>query len=397
MKSQIQKKLIIAGALISSFACNTAEFSDGRKGKKPGSIEAVSCSVSPRVALPGEKVTVTVTGGSNYKGRFEQVLTGPVGYSDILVKTDGGYVLQNGNLNEYTLNKQGTYKINLNEIDYNSNLSTSCEFKVYKECPVGTERIGANVAFILDNSGSHGKSDCPGSKEVKKEDGTVSYVCNAETDREKAVNYAVEILGKVGASGGKAKSYVSMSSFPASNNPISGYDLGKSGWSDASSDPSKIKPDLAVTRKPYGMTPYGEGLKSASKLFSGVPDYNKSKVAILVTDGYPTDRDPYLSAVKARELKAQGVKIITVMVSEGSKESLVADHKKFLQGLGSESNPWHVAEYSSYDQYFGDLLGNSSKPGLLAEISNKVVNVSKASELKAAFEDIIGEQAISCE
>jgi hypothetical protein len=201
MKLSLLKLSIISGSLLISYGCNTTEFADSSKKKPAGSIEAVSCSVSPKVVLPGKKVKVSINGGSNYRGRFEQkvVLSGSLIHRQVLSKQISGFLPEDGLPNEFVFNEQGDYEVQLSELDYSSNLSTTCKFKVYKECPVGTERVGANVAFILDNSGSHGKSDCPGSKEIKKDDNTVAYTCNAETNREKAVNYAVEILGQVGS------------------------------------------------------------------------------------------------------------------------------------------------------------------------------------------------------
>ena len=91
------------------------------------------------------------------------------------------------------------------------------------------------------------------------------------------------------------------------------------------------------------------------------------------------------------------VKIITVMVAEGSKQSLIADHKKFLTELSDEVNPWHHPGYTSIDQYFDYLLGGETREGLLKEMSDDIVYVNKSSELEKAFDSIIGEQAISCE
>ena len=106
------------------------------------------------------------------------------------------------------------------------------------------------------------------------------------------------------------------------------------------------------------MTPYGDGIEAAKSLFQSSPDTSKRNVVIFVTDGYPTDQDPYWSMLKAQNLKKDyRAEIITVMVSQGDKASLIAKHKGFIKGIEESSNsPWYVTEYGSYDEYFGDLL-----------------------------------------
>jgi hypothetical protein len=394
MKSLKSKSFLISAAFVISYGCNTTQFAEAPRGKSAGSIEAVACNVSPQVVLPGEKVTITVTGASNYAGRFKQEIAGPGTVTSTLVKGANGYGLQSGQANEFSFDKQGNYTVNLSELDYNAGISASCKFKVFRECPVGSERIGANVAFIIDNSGSHGASDCPGATEVKADNGQISYKCNAETNREKAVNFAVQMLKTAGQAGGKASSHVSTAIFPQKDKVSSGFVIGKSGWIDSTNSTSGIKDDLKLLRSPAGLTPYGEGLEAAKVLFSSTPDTSKKKVVIFVTDGYPTDQDPYISLQKA---SASGAKIITVMVSSGDKGTLIDTHKQKLRSYGDNTNPWHASAYGSYDEYFTDLLGDSSSQGLLEKMSDQVVNVSKTSELKNVFESLIEEKALSCE
>jgi hypothetical protein len=177
---------------------------------------------------------------------------------------------------------------------------------------------------------------------------------------------------------------------------ISGYDLGSSGWVNSSTESSKIAEDLKITRAPYGMTPYGEGLSATEALFASTPEISKPKVAIFVTDGLPTDQDPYISLQKANSLKASGVKIISILVSSKDKNSMITEHKSFLEGIGGEEKPWYSPDYTSYEQYFSSLLGDGSKEGLLVSMSDDVIYLKDSSELKNAFDSIIGEQALSC-
>jgi len=388
---------IVTLAMISGvYGCNSAEFSQQRGPKSKGTIEQVSCKVMPSVVIPGEAVSVAISGASNYKGRFEQTvaLEGAVISQQIISRQEDGYRPADGQPNQFTFNKQGNYQVELREIDYNAGVSASCSFKVFKECPEGTERVGANVAFILDNSGSHGKTDCVGSKKTSKADGTVAYSCSEETNREKAVKYAVDILAKVGESGGKASSFISMASFP--NSAISGYQIGKSGWTEAAS--SALSEDLLVTRKPYGMTPYGEGLEATERLFDLTPDLEKAKIAIFVTDGLPTDKDPIFAMEKAQALKANGVRVISVLVSPNDNDELISNHKSFINKIGGEDNPWYSIDYTSSDDYFDYLLGNGDNlKGVLDNMSDQVIYVKEAKQLKDTFESIISEQAISCE
>lgn len=396
--SSFTKVLIVFSSTYSFYACNTTKFAEQRGGKQRSGIEGVSCTASPAVVLPGEPVTISVIGAGNFAGRFEQTLSGDVTAKSVLTRSQNNTFLpENSATNQYTLSKQGDYTVTLADIDFQSGLTASCGFRVYKECPVGTELVGANVAFVLDNSGSHGVSDCPSPKKVEK-DGAVSFTCGSATNREKAVNYAVDIFSRVGEKGEKAKSYASVASFPSKSNGETGYDLGKAGWIDTNAAKDALSKDLQITRTPYGTTPYGDGIRSAGKLFETAPDKEKSKVVIFVTDGYPTDRNPSASRKSAENLRASGAKVVTVMVTGKETEAkLVEQHKSFLRGDEGDSL-WFSDNYSSYDDYFLDLLGDGgSNPGLLNSISDQVVRVEDSSQLKVAFEDIIEEQALSCE
>lgn len=390
-------KVVLGLAVIGAGACNTTEFVDRKSPGKRGSLDPVSCTAAPSVVLPGEPVAVTISGGVKFGGTLTQTVSGPETSEMVLIKGGSGYVPRSGGLNEYNFNTQGDYVVTVEDSERKYGLKASCSFKVFKPCPTGTEAVGANVAFIIDNSGSHGGSDCPGVKSTKDENGRTLFECTGKTNREKAVEGALSILENVGKSGGRSTSYVASAVFP--KDFTSGSVTGRAGWVDPSANMSSVLEDMKIVRKPLGLTPYGEGLKAADRLFGNLADTSKDGYVIFVTDGFPTDRDPAASLELAQSLRAKGVKILTVMVTNAvSEEKWLSDHRAMMNQLIEKGDGWYnKSRFTTDDAYLTSLLGKDGRSGLLDTMSDQVVRVENSDKLQSTFESLIKEEALKCE
>lgn len=268
-------------------------------------------------------------------------------------------------------------------------------------CQNQTRSIGAQIAFLIDNSQSNEATDCPfpAATGSKNSSGRPLYRCELATNREKAVLAAFDYLQQLAAKesdNAAALSSVAVTSFPATE--FEGYKL-QSDWRKVVSEQrGELANILRFTRQPLGQTPYGEALAGAQAVFSRAAADQRGKMAILITDGLPTDRNPSVVQAKAEALRQSGVKVVTVYVTgSGERQQRYADHRSLLSKFESiyqtSKQHWYdTGSYSSFDQYLTAILG------LAQGISkNEVVEVADASALAKTLQSIISQQAIRCE
>ena len=283
--------------------------------------------------------------------------------------------------------------------------------------------IGAHVAFLIDNSNSNTATDCPKGMKVGTFRGTDLYECQEATNREKAVLAAFDVLAEVAAKepdSANAKSSLSVVSFPSDANFVDGWAIkSNNGWLNASpADRSAIEKSLVFTRRPMGLTPYGAAMSAGNSLFENIGDTNKAKIAVLVTDGEPTDRDAVLVSEKADALRAKGVKVFTVYVTNGQdRAKRISDHTAMLRSFNDRSiadgkGPWYAQRYPSFDEYTRDLLGQGASLSLVEKVSSKtdsacedktgsrcerrIVEVENSTALTSVFRSIVN-SAVRCE
>jgi len=291
------------------------------------------------------------------------------------------------------------------------------------QCTDKQVSIGADVAFLIDNSNSNTATDCPQSKKIGTFKGTDLYECQQATNREKAVMAAYDVLAGVAANepgNADALSSVAVVSFPTESNYVDGWAIkSNNGWLETTGSTQKaLENSLAFTRKPFGLTPYGAAMTAGNSLFSSLNAANKAKVAVLVTDGEPTDRDAVAVVEKADELRAKGVQVITVYVTNGQDRSKrISDHNNMLRTFNDRSiadgkGPWFAQRYASFDEYTRDLLGQGSSLSLAEKVSSKtdtscqdkpgarcerrIVEVENSSALTSVFKSIVS-SAVRCE
>jgi hypothetical protein len=268
-------------------------------------------------------------------------------------------------------------------------------------CQDQTRSIGAQIAFLIDNSQSNEATDCPFPVKTgaKSSSGQPLYRCELSTNREKAVLASFDLLKKIAENepdNAEAVSSVAVTSFPATE--LDGFKV-QSGWLSAHSDErAGLANLLRFTREPMGQTPYGEAMASAQSVFGSAAGDARGKMAILVTDGLPTDRNPSAVQTKADELRKSGVKVVTVYVTGPAQRSeRNADHRnllsKFESIYQSSNQHWYdVGSYTSFEPYVTAILG------LAQGISqNEVVEVQDSAALEKALLSIISQKAIRCE
>lgn len=398
----LRKALISGGALcgmlVACLSCKSTHFT--QVPVTPGTL-TLSCETRPAGAVsPHSPLSIIVEGAKDYTGRIEQSITGPTAPGNVMLVQEGGKVVREDRReNVFHFAQEGTYTISLKGVDYETQLTGSCQFTVFDRCPAGSHRIGVNVAFVVDNSGSHSKSDCPQSQALGQDNaGNKLVSCRAQTHREHAVAYATSILGELGNRGGNAQSYVSFASFPRQGTSASS---GK--WYSASQDYSAFVQELTVLRNPKGVTPYYEGIQAATELFAQIKDQSqarKKNILIFVTDGFPTDKDPRKTLKLAQTLQNVGVEIVPVMVTgKDSQSNLRRIHQGYMEQNFASS--WRASHYSDYTSYFQELLGDgtTTHPGLLHNMSSSgsVIYVENSSHLKTKIDGAVTKEALICQ
>lgn len=393
--------LVVGCISLTMFACkNNIKFSQAHVD--PEEWEPLACHTDPAGAVAMKKpVELVVTGAEGYKGRVQQTITTADGktHAEFLVLQGGKFTRENGDKNTHTFQTEGTYSVALKAVDYDTNnLTGSCTFTVFNACPKGQKRQGINLAFVVDNSNSHGKSDCPDAKSTGRDGvGNETFRCS-QTNREKAVLYSTRALGQIGLQGNDAISHVGFEYFPLESNSF----VPK--WYNATTvynnpSQSNISREILALRLPKGVTPYKEGLEGGLHLFRKTKASDKKNVLFIITDGYPTDQDPAAVLQIVDKLKALNVQIISAMVTnEHSQYKLRSQHRSIMRSnfRGSNGKPWYHSRYKSWDAYFLDLIGVKDNEGLLSRMSSQIMYLKHSSSLTEKVNSWVTTKALEC-
>jgi hypothetical protein len=260
-------------------------------------------------------------------------------------------------------------------------------------CQEVTSTIGAHFMFLIDNSGSMRTTDCP------QRDGDV---CKGETNREIAILRAYDELARIYEQSGKADTSLSTISFVQFTPNSSDED----GLAYSEIDKERLEPTQAVpenrdslvqkirfVRRPGGDTPYLNAVEGGHDLVDDV-DSNfaadkKARVAVIVTDGEPTDRNPAEVRTRAQALKNKGVKVFTIMVAAGGPR--IDAHRKRMLEYEEFHDGWRDAAYPSFDRYMEELQAIPST------ISDKVIQIAEAKDLGAIIETEVIQKETSCQ
>lgn len=292
-------------------------------------------------------------------------------------------------------------------------------------CQAGQQAVGAHVTFLIDNSGSHNLTDCPNPRRlaalVTPEGESIErWQCEGQTSREAAVLSAFDALADVSAKdkGALAVSQMSIVQFPTPENYKTGSRVMNGAWistgADSQAGKQAVAQAMTFTRTPLGSTPYGAAVDAANRIYSNVPADGKGRVAILVTDGEPTDKDPGAVSAAGKALLESGVDVITVFVTNGqARADRIAAHVNMITKWQTPPQPqFHAARYASFDQYLNELVGRNGHASLAQSISSQVapqcvdqlnsicqryvVEIGTAGDLANAFNQIIRSKVIKC-
>jgi hypothetical protein len=421
-------------------ACSTATFTGTTPSKATLPVVTkdpnLSCKISPESVQTGETAVISVD-GLDYRGELFQILKAPGGeVATKLLFKDGAYVREDGSVNSIVADKDGTYTVELRKSASAESMSSTCTLTASSttpppppppppppECKPEQKTIGADIAFLIDNSNSNAVTDCPEAKDAGLFNGVAVYECMAETNREAAVKAAFDLLSEIAAKESDnelAKSKLSIASFPSKENYVTGWTDQSKGWIETnSSNKDQLTSVMAFSRKPSGLTPYLAAITGAENAFNKTTADGRAKVAVLVTDGEPTDSDPSAVETKASALRSQGIKVITIYVTGSeSRATRIKNHTDMMRGINDNrlkqtGKNWFAAAYASFTEYVTALVGNGTKPGLVTKISSQsdaackdsdvgmcareVYEVQKSEALKEAFLHVIKTQAIECE
>ncbi len=422
---------IISAVSLASFAlaCSQAQFTGTPPARAKPKTEiptpppgGVSCAAAPASLKLGERATIGIRAEATDRELFQTVTSasGAKGELRLSRGESGVYVAAGGGENVVEALEAGIYKIEIRRLAGAAAADASCDLVAENggvtlppppppppQCEPTQQLVGAHVAFMIDNSNSNAATDCPSPTKTGTFQGADLYVCGGETSREKAVLSAFDTLLAVAAkepANANAISTLAISSFPTTADYVGGWARETQGMLDvlpASRD--TVKSAMQFSRKPYGLTPYGAGLAGADAMFQGLADDGKAKVAILVTDGEPTDRDPLAVIDTAAALKARGIDVITVFYTGADARAVrQAKHVAMLRDVDAANRragkgPWYANSLASLEAYVKALLGDGSQKSLAQAISSGVVEVQDAKALEAAFQAIIRTKAIQCE
>lgn len=419
-------------------SCSPAEFAASSRGKdqdakKPVVTTAkISCAIAPGIIKLGDKGMITVTNSNMSENEVIQTVkyksSGEIISQATLVKSEDqkSYKKQDNSENAINVEKEGFYTVSLQSKSNSQNNLAVCEVKAEKSvtppppqpvCQDTEKTIGSQVLFVIDNSHSNGVTDCPSKTQIGTFGGAATYVCQVETEREKAVSLAFETLKGL-SKDELSTSHVAIASFPSSDDYEAGWENQSQGWiSTVNTRENKVSSSLGFTRKPFGLTPYSSALDAASSIMLNAPHSEKSKVVVLVTDGESTDRNPLDVIEKSGELKNDNIKLITVFIT-GEKSAEIRKQKHYedmysfnQQSIAEKSGTWYDSSViSSFDEYISLINGNDKIFSLAKSIASPVdekcqgyecnrlfIEVEKADELQQAFKNLIESEIIKCQ
>jgi hypothetical protein len=421
--------LVLIPLLLAPWSCNKAKFNAGATDKNKTIVEdGLSCNVTPSPIAVGQAATVSVVSSNGSKDNvFQRIVGGGKNEDSQLVHKDGKFVVNGKADNTFSPAAEGEYVVELRKTA-DGQVAGACKFVANKNttpavCGDKQTMTGAQVAFIVDNSYSHSETDCQNIDQmVWNREGRV--VCGAPTNRERAVMSAFNIMEKMSASKQfeeRATSSFAIASFPTRNDPVNGMALNQA-WLPTKTEMRNVVADgMMFTRQPLGYTPYGAGLRAATQLFAnqGALSAEKAKVAVFVTDGEPTDRNPIESEQVAQSLMASGVKVITVYVTSGqTRAQRRTAHVKFLadeerKRMAQTGQHWFdAAALPNFDAYVQALLGSGSDAALVEKMTSKrdpncndnggptcareIIEVANTTELERVFNGIVT-SSVKCE
>ncbi len=410
--------------LLVSMSCSRAKFSGNSYPTNQDNRPHLSCSVFPETIKPNETIKIAVTANPLFTGRIIQNIKKSGNSLKAIegeYKKDIGFVRADQKANEESISESGEYLVELSIKDNSdpANVAT-CKFNVTAlptppppACQNQEILLGAKVVFMIDNSSSNAYTDCPNRQTMQAVSGSQVFQCNAAPKRYTAVLDAVaDIYEKSKVTSKENPSSVASIVFPNTRN------LNVQWTNIDENSKNKMAQELGVLKTPYGLTPFEEGIANAEKLFSQIQSstaQESAKLLIVVTDGFPTDRNPVGTLNRAEALKKSGVEIVSIPIGTKSleRQAYVNDIIQFstriaMQGQTSwwsdDSLKLFGNDRDSLNKYIDFSIGSldQKSPSLLEKMSSRVEKVCDGDanaancNLSSIFKEIIRKKMISC-
>jgi hypothetical protein len=218
----------------------------------------------------------------------------------------------------------------------------------------------AHFLFLVDNSNSQKQNDCPRA---------LINDCG-RTERERAVLSAFDTLVYLAKMPGNvANSTISVTRFTPSSESEDGPPTEMlAPTAIGSSNRFRVERSLRFTRNPSGGTPFSGVVQGGQKWASQLASDGIPRVAVIMTDGEPTDIDPNAVLNQANALKgASNVRFITVKITKGfTVDQRVAEHRSIMNTIYQQrANAGVKSPFNSFESYFDALI---TLPGKISEI-----------------------------
>lgn len=369
--------------------------------------KTLSCKIGPTTIEQGGTANISIK-STGYEGQlFQKIIYNDEVSSLLDVKKDRA-TTTDGKDNAFIGSIPGKAKVELRYAQDSAKADAICEAQILEPiCEDEEESIGAHIAFLIDNSNSNAATDCPDRTQIGTHKNVELFECGTITNRERAVEAAYGLLQSVREKEPEnldSLSELAVVSFPTRENFVDGSKRETKWLAVESTNTETLKSAMQFTKRPYGLTPYGAAFSSASELFGGLENSPRAKVAVLVTDGEPTDKDPQEVKDLAEKLREKGVQLITVFVTGGeTRLSRRENHRNMMDvinasSLASNNGTWFADHYADLGTYLDALTGNGSDAaGLVDGVSDDVIEVQDSAGLTAVFQNIIRTRAIRCE
>ena len=256
-------------------------------------------------------------------------------------------------------------------------------------CNKDDKVTGANFIFLIDNSGSMFETDCLNPD--------ASGTCSAATEREKAILASFDRLVDITEKSDnpeQAKSVFTIAKFSPDIRLGKMSDINEPVYAQfetIASERARLAETLKFTRQPKGDTPY-EIAVQYTKRFLNEQKNQKRNVAVLLTDGEPTDTNPEVTLKNASQLPLDRF-TIRINTKGDSLEERYLDHKARIERYYTNDRDGWTSNYDDIEKYMNDLMS------LATNFSQREpTNIESAKALETAiFDDVIRSTIKSCD
>ena len=255
-------------------------------------------------------------------------------------------------------------------------------------CGKADKVTGANFIFLIDNSGSMTLTDClnPNAKGI----------CSEATEREKAILASFDRLVEITEQSENPKEAMSVFTIAKFSPDVRRgkiTDINKpiyAQFETKASQRAKLAETLKFTREPKGDTPF-EIAVQYTKRFLDEQNNQKRNVAVLVTDGEPTDTNPDVTLKNASQLPLDRF-TIRINTKGDSINERYTSHKSIIEKYyTNDQNGW-TTNYEDIESYMNDLMS------LATNFSQSMpIDIKSAKGLETAiFDEVIRTTINSC-